>query len=109
MSYIRSGWPLRHVKAESKDYIYPTSFGGDSWVEDHGMIHDTTIVEFVCRALREGYRRDDKEFVEYVISKLSGRLQVPLRKKPLRGDEQVARMSEKVKQTSNILTKEGKR
>jgi len=85
MSYLRYGWPLKYVEAESEDYVYVTGYKKE-YVEDYGGISDNGLVELCCKAIDE-YYKDDPTFKEYLMKKLAKRLKVKLRKRPLTDDE----------------------
>jgi len=85
MSYLRFGWPLKYVKANSEDYVYVTGYEKE-YVEDYGGISDKGLVELCCKAIDE-YYKDDPTFKEYLMKKLAKRLKVKLRKRPLTDDE----------------------
>jgi len=95
MSYIRSGSVLRYVEGESKDYIYATykvirkNEPVGRRIEDFGNINNETLVEFVSKMINEDWRKNDEEFVEYIIKNLAEKLNVKLRKKPLSYEEEV--------------------
>jgi len=82
MSYIRAGSPLKYVKGESEDYIWPYD---NDYIEDYGKISDKGFIELLFRY----WKPDDKRFKEHFIKRLAERLNVKLRKKPLTDDEEM--------------------
>ena len=95
MSYIRFGAEFTYVNGESRDYIFEDSMTGE--VEDYGWITDEALVELIARGLH-GYRDGDEVFREYLIEKLSDRMGVLMRAKPLTHDEQMKRTFKKVEE-----------
>jgi len=83
MSYIRFSHPYVFVDGESDDYIIPASDSDDGPVYiksygEGGSLSNATIMEFVCRMLRDGWRPDEL-FSEWFIGQVAVRLDVRLR------------------------------
>ncbi|MDD5181824.1 MAG: hypothetical protein PHC66_01480 [Candidatus Nanoarchaeia archaeon] len=88
MSYLRAGYPLSHVDADSSDYVFPyKDEKGKEGICDYGKLSDTGIVELFAEIIREQKWLKEKVFCEYLLSKLAERLNVKLRDKPLEDHE----------------------
>lgn len=110
MSYIRYGHPLRYVKGESIDYIFPTIAGKNKEViEDYGDISNSGLVELLCEIIDEHYDGADlyRELVmgEYLKKKLAKKLNVELRKAPLTEKQLMVHEKKHIKESRKELNK----
>ncbi len=92
MSYIRVGYPLKYVEGESEDYVFPDSQGD---IEDYGKISDKGFIELLFKY----WETDDKLFKEHLLKKLTERLNVKLREKPLTDDEEMNLIEKSLKES----------
>ena len=105
MTYIRSGWEMKYVEGESKDYVFPAGEYGEFIIEDYGGISNEGLCEILCRIIDRHFDiymgTDIKRFnpqveKEYFMKQLAQKLNVKLRGKPLTDDEILERMERKV-------------
>lgn len=101
MSYIRAGWPMLFVEADSPDYVYLTGKDGEEYIEDGGLISNEGLIEIIARNLPN----KDGVLFKYILKKLSEKLKVKLREKPLTDEEQIKIMEKYIERDVKLFEK----
>ncbi len=99
MSYLRWAWSHKYVKGTSDDYIYDNG----KEIVDYGNITNEGLVEILWSCIDDYYERDETLIKKYLKKKLSERLKVKLRTRPLSQRTIVNRMLKKSKDLEEKL------
>jgi hypothetical protein len=83
MSYIRPGHKLKYVKGITNDYVLPaTTTKGKEYIEDYDNLSKEGLCEILCGVIDKYY--EDPIERKYFMKQLASKLEVELRKKPLK-------------------------
>ena len=83
MSYIRPGHKLDYVNGISHDYVFPaTNDKGKDYIEDYGKLSNEGLCEILCKVIDKHF--EDPIEKKYFMKQLASKLEVKLRKKPLK-------------------------